>query len=83
MNEIFASIKMCYALVREVRIREKLLKHQYKMIDIYNDYSKQKFNLEEVGKLREDLLKRLQAIRRENERSYNGFWRVEHEKDTE
>lgn len=72
MNDIFAWIKMFYALMKETSIEGKLIKHQLKMVDLYNKYSKRKFKFEEACKLQEELLKRLQAIRRENERKLCG-----------
>lgn len=55
MKEMLIIIKIALTLYREVGIKGKLLRHRYKMLDIYKRYQDYPFKYEQTKKWREDL----------------------------
>lgn len=55
MKEILIIFRMALTLYREVGIQGKLLRHRYKMLDIYTKYQDYPFEYEQTKKWREDL----------------------------
>lgn len=55
MKEILIIFRMALTLRREVDIQGKLLRHRYKMLDIYTKYQDYPFEYEQTKKWREGL----------------------------
>ncbi len=55
VKEMLIIIKIALTLCREVGIKGKLLRHRYKMLDIYKRYQDYPFKYEQTKKWREDL----------------------------
>lgn len=55
MKEVLIIFRMALTLYREVSIQGKLLRHRYKMLDIYKKFQDCPFEYEQTKKWREDL----------------------------
>lgn len=55
MKEMLIVIRMGLALCREASIKEKLLRHRHKMLDIYQKYQDCQFEHKETKEWRDNL----------------------------
>lgn len=55
MKEVLIIFRMALTLYREVSIQAKLLRHRYKMLDIYKKHQDCPFKYNQTDKWREDL----------------------------